>query len=75
VLRLRTDRGMEYCSRLDQHPYELDLQLNEISHTKTKARNPQTTGFCECFYKTILDRFYRVIFRQKLIPDGRGLTA
>jgi len=67
VLRIMTDRGTEYCGRLDQHPYELYLQLNEISHTKTKARHPQTNGICERFHKTVLDEFYRVIFRQKLI--------
>ncbi len=67
VLRIMTDRGTEYCGRLDQHPYELYLQLNEISHTKTKARHPQTNGICERFHKTVLDECYRVIFRQKLI--------
>jgi transposase InsO family protein len=73
VLRIMTDRGTEYCGRLDQHPYELYLQLNEISHTKTKARHPQTNGICERFHKTILDEFYRVIFRQKLIPTVEEL--
>jgi len=73
VLRIMTDRGTEYCGRLDQHPYELYLQLNEITHTKTKARHPQTNGICERFHKTVLDEFYRVIFRQKLIQTVEDL--
>jgi transposase InsO family protein len=41
VLRMLTDRGTEYCGRIDQHPYELFLALNDIEHTKTKVRSPQ----------------------------------
>jgi len=66
LLRMLTDRGTEYCGRLDAHPYELFLQLNEIEHTKTKARHPQTNGICERFHKTVLDEFYRVEFRRKI---------
>lgn len=66
LLRMLTDRGTEYCGRLDSHPYEIFLQLNEIEHTKTKARHPQTNGICERFHKTVLDEFYRVEFRRKI---------
>jgi transposase InsO family protein len=66
VLRVMTDRGTEYCGRLDKHPYQLYLQLHEIDHTKTKARSPQTNGICERFHKTVLDEFYRVVFRKKI---------
>jgi len=31
VLRVLTDNGMEYCGRPESHPYELYLQLNEMS--------------------------------------------
>ena len=37
-----------------------------IDHTRTKARSPQTNGICERFHKTLLDEFYRVAFRKKL---------
>lgn len=40
--------------------------LNDIEHTKTKARYPQTNGICERFHKTILREFYQVAFRRKL---------
>jgi transposase InsO family protein len=66
VLRMLTDRGTEFCGRPDSHPYELFLELNEIEHTKTKARHPQTNGICERFHKTILTEFYQVVFRKKI---------
>lgn len=66
ILRMLTDRGTEFCGRLDQHPYEIFLQLSEIDHTKTKARSPQTNGICERFHKTVQDEFYKVEFRKKI---------
>jgi hypothetical protein len=66
VLSILTDRGTEYCGRLDKHPFELYLQFNEIEHVKTKARRPQSNGICEAFHKTILNEFYRITFRKKL---------
>jgi transposase InsO family protein len=66
ILRILTDRGTEFCGRLDKHPYQLYLQLHEIEHTRTKARHPQTNGICERFHKTILDEFYRTVFRKKI---------
>ena len=66
ILRILTDRGTEYCGRLDQHDYELYLAVNEIEHTKTKARHPQTNGICERFHKTILDEFYQSALRRKI---------
>jgi len=32
------------CGAADKHPYELFLDLNEIEHTRTKAKSPQTNG-------------------------------
>jgi len=69
VLRVLTDRGTEVCGSPDKHHYELYLQLNEIEHTKTKVRSPQTNGICERFHQTILNEFYRVAFRKKIYSD------
>lgn len=66
VLRILTDRGTEFCGRADKHDYQLYLALNDIDHTKTKAKSPQTNGICERFHTTILDEFYRVAFRKKI---------
>jgi len=69
VLRVLTDRGTEYCGSFDKHPYQLFLQLNEIDHTKTKAKSPQTNGITERFHQTVLNEFYRITFRKKIYSD------
>jgi transposase InsO family protein len=66
MLRILTDRGTEYCGRVDQHDYQLYLAINDIDHTKTKAISPQTNDICERFCKTILNELYQVTFRKKL---------
>lgn len=73
MLRILTDRGTEYCGKAEQHDYQLYLALNDIEHTKTKARSPQTNGICERFHKTILQEFYQVTFRKKLYADITAL--
>jgi transposase InsO family protein len=69
MLRILTDRGTEYCGKVEQHDYQLYLAINDIDHTKTKAMSPQTNGICERFHKTILQEFYQVTFRKKLYGD------
>lgn len=69
VLRVLTDRGTEFCGAPERHPYQLYLQLNEIDHTKTKVRSPQTNGICERFHQTVLNEFYRVAFRKMIYSD------
>lgn len=69
MLRILTDRGTEYCGKVEQHDYQLYLAINDIDHTKTKAMSPQTNGICERFHKTILQEFYQVTFRKKLYVD------
>jgi len=69
MLRILTDRGTEYCGKVEQHDYQLYLVINDIDHTKTKAMSPQTNGICERFHKTILQEFYQVTFRKKLYGD------
>ena len=43
--------------------------INDIEHTKTKVKSPQTNGICERFHKTILQEFYQVTFRKKIYED------
>jgi transposase InsO family protein len=73
MLRILTDRGTEYCGRVDSHDYQLYLAINDIDHTKTKAMSPQTNGICERFHKTILNEFYQVTFRKKLYSSMEEL--
>ena len=64
--RVLTDRGTEYCGNPERHEYELYLAVEDIDHTRTKTRSPQTNGICERFHRTVLDEFYRVAFRKKI---------
>lgn len=73
MLRILTDRGTEYCGRVEQHDYQLYLAINDIDHTKTKTQSPQTNGICERFHKTILQEFYQVAFRKTLYADLESL--
>jgi transposase InsO family protein len=66
LLRILTDRGTEYCGNVAHHEFELYLALEDIDHSKTKARNPQSNGIAERFHKTILEEFYQVAFRKKI---------
>ena len=75
LLRILTDRGTEYCGKPDTHEYQLFLALNDIEHTKTKAKHPQTNGICERFNKTCLDEFYKVAFRKKIYTTIDQLQA
>ena len=69
MLRILTDRGTEYCGKPEQHDYQLYLAVNDIEHTKTKARSPQTNGICERFHRTILQEFYQVVFRKAVFEN------
>ena len=75
LLRILTDRGTEYCGKADRHDYQLYLAVNDIEHTKTKVKSPQTNGICERFHKTILQEFYQVTFRKKIYTDLEALQA
>jgi transposase InsO family protein len=72
--RVLTDRGTEYCGT-DRHEYELYLAVEDIDHTRTKVKSPQTNGICERFHKTVLNEFYRVAFRKKIYSTLDVLQA
>lgn len=75
LLRILTDRGTEYCGNVERHEYQLYLALNDIDHTKTKAKSPQTNGICERFHKTVLEEFYQVALRKKIYRSVEELQA
>lgn len=66
LLRVLTDRGTEYGGKLEQHPYQLFLHLNDIEHSRTKVRHPQTNGCTERLNQIVQDEFYAVAFRKTL---------
>lgn len=75
LLRLLTDRGTEYCGKVENHPFQLYLDLEDIDHTRTKAKSPQTNGICERFHRTIQDEFYSIIFRKKVFTNIEDLQT
>ena len=66
LCRVLTDRGTEYCGNPEHHEYELYLAIEDIDHSRTKTKSPQTNGIVERFHKTVLDEFYRIAFRKKI---------
>ena len=75
LLRVLTDRGSEYCGNPERHEYELYLAVEDIVHSRTKTKSPQTNGICERFHKTVLNEFYRVAFRKKVYRSIDELQA
>lgn len=75
LLRILTDRGTEYCGRIETHPYQLFLHLNGVEHSRTKVRHPQTNGSTERLNQIIQDEFYKVAFRKKVYGSLEEIQA
>jgi len=75
LLRILTDRGSEYCGNREHHEFALYLDLENIEHSRTKTRSPQTNGICERFHQTIQNEFYASAFRRKLYHSLQELQA
>ncbi|MFN7835815.1 MAG: IS481 family transposase [Burkholderiaceae bacterium] len=75
LLRILTDRGSEYCGNREHHEYALYLDIENIEHTRTKTKWPQTNGICERFHQTIQNEFYASAFRRKLYRSLDELQA
>ena len=59
LIRVSTDRGTEYCGKLETHDYQLYLALNDIEHTRTKTNHPQTNGTVSAFTRPSCKSFIR----------------
>jgi transposase InsO family protein len=75
LLRILSDRGTEYCGQREHHEYQLYLAVENIDHSKTRAKSPQTNGICERFHRTMQDEFYSIAFRKKLYSSLEQLQA
>ena len=75
LMRILTDRGTEYCGNREHHEYQLYLTIEDIDHTKTKARSPQTNGICERFHRTMQEEFFWTAFRKKIYSTIEDLQT
>ena len=75
LTRVLTDRGTEYCGTPERHEYELYLAVENIDHTRTKVKSPQTNGIVERFHRTVLNEFYRVAFRRRIYSSIEQLQT
>lgn len=66
LLRLLTDRGPSTAVPVKNREYQLYLAIEDIDHTKIKAKNPQTNGICERFNRTVKNEFYDIALRKKI---------
>ena len=75
LLRILTDRGTEYCGKVEHHAYQLYLAVENIDHTRTQVRSPQTNGICERFHKTMKNECYDIVFRKQLFHSVEELQV
>ena len=61
LLRGLTDR----CGNSERHEYEQYFAVEDIDHSRTKTKSPQTNGICERFHDG-LNECYRVAFCKKV---------
>ena len=73
--RVLADRGTEDCGTHDRHEDELYLAVEDIDHTRTKAKRPQTNGIVARFDKTMLDEFCRIAFRKTIYATIEDLQT
>jgi hypothetical protein len=71
--RVLTGCGTGYCGNPGHHEYELYFAVEDIDHSRTKTKSPQTNGIAERFHKTVLDEFYRIAFRKRLFASIEDL--
>jgi hypothetical protein len=67
--RVLTDRGTEYCGNPERHEYELYLAVEDVDHSRTKARNPQTTDVID---KSFLRQSAVSVCRARVIAWRRA---
>lgn len=75
VMRMLTDCGTEYCGNRETHEFEQYLAIEDIDHSKIKAKSSQTNGICERFNRTVQNEFYTIAFRKKIYTSIEQLQA
>jgi transposase InsO family protein/transposase-like protein len=75
IVSVLTDNGREYCGRMDHHPFELFLQLEDIEHRRTPLRRPQSNGIVERLHRTLLDEHFKIQGRLKFYESLEEMQA
>lgn len=57
--------GERNIAAIPYHEYKVYLAVENIDHTRTKAKSPQH-GIIERYHKTIRNEFYPISFRKKI---------
>lgn len=65
LLRILTDRGTEYCGKVEQHDYELYLAINDIEHTKKKHTTLKQTEYVNAFTELYFKSFTKLHSEKK----------
>ena len=73
LIRTLTSRGKEYFGRAETHDFQAYMAVNDIEHTKTNARSPQTNGTRERFHKTVHKSFTKWHSENKVYWDVEAL--
>lgn len=69
------NKRRNYFRALPEHEFELYLAIEDIDHSKIKAKSPQTNGICERFNRTVQNEFYAIAFRKKIYTSIEQLQA
>ncbi len=65
LLHVLTDRGTRILRQPRVARIPVYLAVENIDHSRTRAKSPQTNGICERFHRTVQEEFYSVTFRKK----------
>ena len=71
LCRVLTDRGSEYCGNPERHEYELYLAIEDIDHSRTKTKSPQTNGILRALPQDRAGRVLPHCPSQEALPDDR----
>ncbi len=69
-----TDRGTECCGRPDRHEFQLYMALNDIDHTRTKARHCQGKTPMQTFMSNLDLAKGRCTITSRRPPDNGDLN-